>query len=431
MKKTINIIIVVVIVLILVGGAYWYFAYYSVSDVPTTIGTDITTPNGFVPIGRTVSPPPPVTNTGASTSTIPNNVVRNTPLPVLRLLSNTPVGGYGASTTASTSAIRWIDRGRGNIFEARGDNLDIITISNTLIPRMYETIWNTNVSSFIGQYLDNNTDEITTAIANITKRNTNSTASTTGAVEANVTPYELKGKIVSGNVIAMATSPKKDRVLMVSNKNDRAVGYISNFDGSKQTQLFDLPFTKMTAEWPEENTIAITTNASAYYSGYLYFLNAKTGAMKQILANTPGLTTKVSKDATKVLYSSTAGKGGRVTTSLYDIKNNKTSSIIFRTIADKCAWSAKFKEQVYCGVPSQISEGVFPDDWYLGKLSTVDAVWMLDANTGEINEVADLLDIGKTIIDIYKPSLDNTDDFLYFINKNDLSLWSLDLVSSN
>jgi hypothetical protein len=428
MRKIINITIVIVVILIIAGLAYWYLFLLKPAQTPATAENQ-NPETGFVPLNRATTPSSGQNNvsqgTNAATSTKIVTVVA--PLPVLRLLSATPVGGYGASTTASTTIVRWIDRGRGNIYEARGDSLDIATISNTLLPRVYESWWNKNDLSFVGQYLGENSDKVTTIIANILKR----AALGTTTRPITETAYELRGKIISGNVITAAASPKRDRILVVASENNRASGYISNFDGSKQVQLFDLPFTQLTAEWPEDNTVAVTTKASAYYSGYLYFVNVKTGAISEILGNMPGLATKVSRDATKVLYSSAAGSNDKILTAIYDIKNQKTTSVIFRALADKCVWSSKFREEVYCAVSSQIPDGIYPDDWYLGKTSFIDNIWLLNSNTGEVHQVANLLNQGNALIDAYNLQLDSIDDFLFFMNKNDLSLWSLDLVSSH
>ncbi len=440
MKKIIDIVIVMVIILIIAGGVYWYMFLRVPTTAPNIPNQAPTT--GFVPLNRPVSTTTKtITGQGNATTTI--NIPKIVPLPALRLLSSTPVGGYGASTTASTTVVRWIDRGRGNIYEARGDSLDITTISNTLLPRVYNSWWNKNDTSFIGQYLSDRGDRITTVITNILKRAVvatttaaKSSTTTQTTVQANLTTqitetdYELKGKIISGNIIAVASSPKRDKILVISNENNRAIGYISNFDGTKQVQLFDLPFTQLTTEWPEENTIAITTKASANYSGYLYFINVKTGAISEILGNIPGLTTKVSRDATKVIYSDSISTSDKIETTVYDIKSQKSIDIIFRTLANKCVWSSKFKEQVYCGVSSQIPSGTYPDNWYLGKASFIDNIWLLNGNTGEVHQVADLLNQGNALIDTFNLQLDNNDDFLFFMNKNDLSLWSLDLVSS-
>ena len=441
MHKIIKILTVIVTLLIIAGAVYWYFVL-RVPTISVTTGDQVPT-TGFIPFDRDIpaSSGQDAGDSNNGNTTSASNVQTTAPLPILRLLSATPVGGYGASTTASTTVVRWVDRGRGNIYEARGDRLDITTISNTLLPRVYESWWNKNDTSFVGQYLSDKGDEITTVIANIQKRvaptpaktgtSTSVMTETIQNQQVTGTIYELKGKVVSGNIIAVASSPKRDRILVINNDNGRAIGYVSNFDGSKQTQLFDLPFTQLVAEWPEENTIAITTKAGANYSGYLYFVNVKTGVLTQILGNMPGLATKVSKDAIRVLYSSATKDTNMTKTIIYEINTGKSTEMIFRTFADKCVWSSKFKEEVYCALPSKITTGIYPDDWYLGKVSFIDDIWLLNSTTGQIHRVSKLLSQANQLIDVFNIELDTNGDFLYFMNKNNLSLWSLDLVSSN
>jgi site-specific recombinase XerD len=158
-SKSLKYIIGLIILLIIAGGAYWYFFVRGIGT--TDFGEPSNTQqNGFTPFGRT-----PTQSSGTSTSTprVGTNGTGSTAsgtqlkIPTLRLLSNTPVAGYGASTTgpvnakaaSTTTAIRWIDRGRGNVYEARGNTLDIKTISNTVVPKMYESVWNKNLSSFL------------------------------------------------------------------------------------------------------------------------------------------------------------------------------------------------------------------------------------------------------------------------------------------
>jgi len=157
----------------------------------------------------------------------------------------------------------------------------------------------------------------------------------------------------------------------------------------------------------------------------------KTGVLTQILGNMPGLATKVSKDAIRVLYSSATKDTNMTKTIIYEINTGKSTEMIFRTFADKCVWSSKFKEEVYCALPSKITTGIYPDDWYLGKVSFIDDIWLLNSTTGQIHRVSKLLSQANQLIDVFNIELDTNGDFLYFMNKNNLSLWSLDLVSSN
>src|SRR3989338_2037836 len=445
MKK---LLLTLFILLIIAGVAYWYFFM--------RVGTDVvlepeTPQSGFVPINRPggglvtgTEGTVPGDNRG-STSATPGTQLK---IPTLPLLSNTPAGGYGASTTgavnakpaSTTTAIRWVDRGRGNVYEARGNTLDIVTLSNTVVPKLYESSWNKNLTGFIAFGLDDGDGfdrggtsggvyaELKARIVpKIATSTTSPVSQTTGAT---LTPYELKGKSLPENIIAYASSPKRDRIFFLINENGAGSGYTAKFDGSSVVKIFSTPITQVNVEWPSENVIDITTKGAADSSGFLYFIDPKTGIWKKILGPLPGLSTKVSTDAKRV-FLSMAGNANNIISSIFNISEGKGIDAIVRTLADKCVWGNFYKEMVYCAAPSQPIAGTYPDDWYVGRVSFVDKIWGINAITGEIDLVSSIVDTSDRVIDAFNLGLDEKDSFLIFMNKNDLSLWSLDLVSIN
>ena len=426
-KKILILIATLLLVIILGIFAYWFIAPAS---NPVTDALDpVVRITGFQPLNRPASTRPisttpdsidnnPVTQ---ATSTTPTVVI-----PTLRLLSNAPVGGYGASTTAKTTFVRWVDRGRGNVMEAHSDTLDTTVLSNTVVPRTYSSLWNRDLSAFIASLLEDNAEVATTLYAGLTKIKKVGTSTDQLAS----TPFELKGQKLPENIISYVVSPKRDKVFMLINENGRGVGYVSSFQGSNITRIFDTPATQLVAEWPEENTITVTTKASAEQAGFLYFVNPKTGAWNKILGPTAGLTTRTSRDA-KYVFASYATTNGAISSSIYTVSTGKAVDSGIKTLADKCVWGNFYKHLVYCGVPNQISSASYPDDWYKGTVSTSDKIWDVDAATGEVRLITSLSDKAERIVDAFNLQLDERDDFLFFMNKNDLSLWSLDLVSSN
>ncbi|MES2314612.1 MAG: hypothetical protein V4524_01595 [Patescibacteria group bacterium] len=414
-KSHLGLIITLILLVIVALAAFWYFFI----NKPTTNqnnGTDSSN-SGFNPFGR-----PGNTQQGSTdnTDTTPSN---NNPvevkIPTLRLLSATPIGGYGASTTASTTLVHWVDRGRGNVLEAQGDTLTISTLSNTLLPRTYESAWNKNISGFIGSILGDDNDTISTVFATLIPHATTTTSAT---------PYELRGKGLPEGITTFAASPKKDKVFFFIIKDGRGVGYTAPLGGGSATQIFTTPITEVNVEWPEENTIAITTKGSAAQNGYLYFVNPKTGTWKKIIGPLPGLSARISHDA-KYAILSVAGNGNDVLTSIYTIASSTGNDAVIHTLADKCVWGNFYKNIVYCAVPYQPVPGTYPDDWYKGTLSTIDKIWEVNASTGEVHLISSVFEEAKTSIDAFNLGLDDKDNFLYFMNKRNLSFWSYDLVA--
>ena len=101
-----------------------------------------------------------------------------------------------------------------------------------------------------------------------------------------------------------------------------------------------------------------------------------------------------------------------------------------QTLADKCTWGNFYKNLVYCAVPSRSVAGSYPEDWYTGIVSFSDKIWQINATTGEVKLVSNIIGQSDRPIDGFNLSTDSKDNFLFFMNKTDLSLWSLDLVNS-
>ena len=415
-RKTFYILIVTIVIIIL-GFVFWYF-FLNTSPISQNQNSQTGQSNGFAPFGKTDNNQQgnSVSGNGNSNQNSPTEVK----IPALRLLSATPVGGYGASTTASTTIIDWVDRGRGNVLQTTEDSAQISTLSNTLLPRVYESTWNTSLSAFIGSILSDDDTSLSTVYATLTKQATSTSS---------ITPYTLHGKSFPSTIVTYASSPKKDKVFLFSIENGQGVGYVAPFGGGTATQIFSTPVTQVNVEWPEENTIAITTKGSATADGFLYFINPKTGVWKKILGPYLGLSTRVSHDAKYVIASISDGATG-VLTSIYSVSSTTGTDAIVRTLADKCVWGNFYKDLIYCAVPFQPVSGTYPDDWYKGTLSTVDKIWQLNAQTGEIHLISSVFSEAKRSIDAFNLGLDDKDSYLFFINKNDLSLWSLDLVNS-
>ncbi len=386
-------------------------------------------PFSFNPFSRGGETNTSVPKYASSTEVVKTNTQNDTPvkMPKLRQLSSTPVGGMSASTTmirsltlASTTyeatIVRFIDRGTGHIYQANDINLGINKITNTTLPKIYESYWNKNSNTLILRYLKENTDKITNFYAEIRSVGS-STASTTNI-------SEIKGKYLSSDIKEIAVSPAGDKIFTWNIENDNGNGYISSFDEKNKVKIVDSPLTQVNIAWPEASTVTFTTKGNSQTAGYAYSANTKTGEIKKLLGGVPGLSVKLSADAKKLLYSI---GGEKLSMGVLNIKDGSSKAMIFSTLADKCIWSTLRKNELYCSVPTEIPTAAYPEDWYKGTLSFVDQIWHIDTDTGEVHLLANLLTLSNQLIDAQELSLDSKENFLYFMNKRNLSLWSLDL----
>lgn len=419
--------LLIVILLALAGWAYWYFLMGPVK-VPLS-PEEPGTPVGFQPIDRGGVSGGGTGGTGNTGVAGGNVVAPQGKIPSLRLLSATPVGGYSASTTASTTNILWVDRGRGNVYQANSNSPEIATLSNTIVPRIFQSVWNKNLTSFIASLFEDGGLTSKTVYTELIRKS-NRVSSTTPSSTAVSAPYELRGKNIAGNVIGYAASPDRSQLFILMDENGTGVGYVSAFNASNPTRIFTTPLTQVNVAWPSDNIIAVTTKGSANYGGFLYFVNPKTGAWTKILGPLAGLSVSVNHTGKYVLYSS-AGKNNDVVTGIYSVAAGTTTDAVVRTLADKCAWGNFYKELAYCGVPTQLVSGRYPDDWYLGTLSTVDKIWQINATSREVRLISSLIDQADRVLNVFNPETDPKDEYFLFMNKNDLSLWLLDLTTAN
>ncbi len=418
--KKILITILVLIVLGIVGeGLYWYFYVLNPSkDKPAKVVSSLDT--GFSTFGDNKTSQN--TESDASkdkqeSTTTEEVVVDNSAytVPKLHQISTTPVAGYVTSSTASSSSVRFVERGTGHVFEANNLSSVVRKISNTTLPKIYDAFGNNNGSQYVVRYLQENSDKITNFYTEM--RSTGTTSSET--------PYELKGKYISPEIKEVAVSPTGDKIFTWNTENGKGVGYVSSFDEKGKVKIADLPFTLANIDWPMPGTVSITTKPSGVSSGFMYTVDTKTARVSKVLGGFRGLIAKMNSDGSRILFSSQTKSN--FSTSVLNTKDKTSQEIIFKTLADKCIWSNFRKTEVYCAVPTETPDGVYPDDWYKGTVSFVDQIWYLNTANNDVQQIADLLKLSDKLIDATNLTLDPKDNFLYFINKRDLTLWALDL----
>lgn len=420
MKKLL-ITLIIVLALAAIGGGVYYWYYFILNSNVASIPGGNPLENIFSPFNNSNSQPTtPINTAPIATTTEENNTVtvdnvQVFSLPKLRKISTNPVAGFFASSTASTSIVRYMDRGTGHLFEANNVSNEVKTLSNTTLPRIYEAYGNKSGTNFIIRYLRDDEETVSNFYTELRSTGTTTTQ----------TPFELKGKFLSPEVNQIAISPSGDRVFTWNIESGNGVGYISSFDEKTKAKVYSSPLTQVNVDWPEASTLVLSTKASSVASGFIYTINTKTGDMRSIIGNLKGLTGKMSRDGSKILLSAIVNSS--IVSSIRDLKTLTNSDLLFKTLSEKCVWSNVTKNDLYCAVPTQIPNGVYPDDWYRGRVSFIDQIWHVDTKTGENHQLADLIELSDTQIDAVQLTLDPKEDTLYFINKNDLSLWALDL----
>ncbi|MEQ1500082.1 MAG: hypothetical protein ABL917_01765 [Parcubacteria group bacterium] len=407
MSKKIIITISVALSILLAVLVAYYFLGRTPSD---TQGGVVSGFRSFFPFGGESNP----STTSTSTPTQNNNEnapeVTNNFLQKLRKLSAEPVSGAGISDTSAGSIVRYIEKATGHIYEVELFSPKQGRISNTTIPLVYDAIWGNKNTSLITRYLEQNDKTVSTY--SLTVKNVSTTTENT------ITGISFGGFITDVSVFDA-------NVFYLERSETFSTGYTSNFDGSKKKQIWNSPLKDLTSQYVNEKTVALTTKPYQGMPGYLYLVDTNNGSVKTVLRKIPGLSTLVDNDASQILYLKQEGSAILYT---YNTKNQANLETGISTFPEKCVWSKKDKNILFCATPKEFIGQNSLTDWYRGLVSYSDEVKRYDIRDGSYSTVGDLTKESGEVIDVTKPILTENEQYLIFINKKDNSLWSLDLT---
>lgn len=411
MLNKITIVIGIILVIVIAVFSYFYFTRNSKTN---TVGDIVTSVRDFFPFGRgSVSTPTPKTEQPIQ-NTPPQET--NTTPPRLREIYSLPVSGAEIFTQASSTFVRFLEKSTGNVYESKTDKNTVERISNTTIPKVTEAVF-IKKDAVLLRYLKDDSDIIETVFGSLGT----TTATTTKDIGALA---ELVSTYLTPNIKELVLSDKKDKLFYMTELDSGASGVISNPDGAKGATAFNSPIREWTVRWPKADTIALNTKASAQLPGYLYFLNTTTGKQKLILGDWLGLTTLINTDATRVVYSFN-DNAGKMYLQTYKISSDAYSPTLSTpTLAEKCVWSKKNIDIVYCAIPKDLKGKTYPDDWYKGLVLFEDNLWKIDTTTGTTEQIVNIFDVSGKNIDAINLTIDKEEKFLVFINKRNFSLWS-------
>lgn len=338
-------------------------------------------------------------NNGDSQTTISS--IAPTKQKLIQLTSNAVAG---AVFNSKTQKIQYFEKSTGHLYETNptGEVKNQLTI--TTIPRIFEVYWNKEVSKALLRYFESENNIIRAFLIS-------SVSTTTGTVE---------GSFLSTDIKAVSVSGEEQKIFYLT-ESETTTGIIATIDNKNQKQIFSSPFGEFLVNWPIKDRISLLTKPSSESGGYLYELNTTTQTVTKILGDINGLTVLYSPIPGKILYSE--AENSSINTKIYDTK--KKSSVIFnqKTFPEKCVFSKLNSNKIYCAVPQILTQGDYPDIWYKGLISFVDNLWTIDMGKGSSEMI-----LNEGNFDMINLFLDSEEKFLFFENKKDGNLWSINLA---
>lgn len=435
MSRKLFLIIIVIAIISLGVGLYFFFS----SSQNQSGGNITSTIKDFFPFGKgggagDVSKPTPEPEPGPAPEPEPiPEVVK------LHQLSTNPVSGYAIfdkeryvettpiatddqSTltenipkTEKVLAVRYGEKATANIFDIFADTLKDARVTNTTIPKVYESFWGNSATQTLLRYLDDNNKTIQTYFASIPVQ----------TLGEDMEAKELTGTFLPTNILDVSISPDTKKMFYLTYFTGTVIGSTANIDGTKKIDVFSSSFYEWLSQWIDNKKIALTTKASGYSPGYLYILDTTTKINTRVLGDIYGLTTLMSPDGKKVLYSQTTGN--TIETYIYDISTRVTTNIGLKTLPEKCVWTTD-STTLFCAVPDALYPSIYPDGWYQGVTSFDDSFWKITVGDSiTTNVLFNPSSITGTTVDGTKLQIDPTLSYLFFIDKKSSILWEYDL----
>ncbi|MFA6797186.1 MAG: hypothetical protein WCR40_00520 [Candidatus Paceibacterota bacterium] len=405
--------IILILLIFIVVMTLLLFSYFSDNDTSTN---NINIENQTLPFGN--SSDDVTTDIQIDTNTTTDNFVEKREK--LTQIYSKPTSGTLSFTKDKKIDIRFVDRTNGNVYdylpEEKENNL--IRTTNTTIPKIQEVVWSNTGKNAIFRYLEDNSDNIISFLGKIQPA---STSTTEEKME------QVAGSFLTPNIKQILINPDGDSTFELLNKKDNSGSYgvLSSIENKNKKQIFESSLSIWNILWPKDNIITFTTRPSYKDYGYMFFFNTQDLSFKRILGDILGLSTLTNKDTSLVAYSKI--KSGYFYLNVYNVSKKESRELGIQTLADKCVWSKNNSFVLYCAVPQFIYSGLYPDTWYQGLTSFNDNFWMIDTEKGTTKVLYITGEIENARIDAIDLKISDNDKYLTFTNKNDLSLWMLDL----
>ncbi|MBU0611931.1 hypothetical protein KKA39_00675 [Patescibacteria group bacterium] len=432
---------ILIIVLITITAVLFGFSYFSKTSTTNTTeqAQDTNFVSQFFPLIKKIIAPASEVTPPADISGFTPVTTQEQPKTKLNKISSIPIAGYGIfmkerfkdilsspqnteieTTTEVTPpptelvpAVKYVDKTIGNIYQTFASNIYERKFSEIVIPNVHEAYFTNNGESVVMRYLKEDNKTIETFIGTLPKETPGSDSTENNTIDAVFLPE---------NVSDLSISPDGSKIFYLFNSSNSVVGIISDTSGVKKSQVFDSPFTEWLSWWPNNKIITLTTKPSSNVPGHMYELDLNKKEFNKVLENINGLTTLASPSGEMVLYSD-----NNLSLRVYDTKTRESISVGLKTLPEKCVWG-KTSEYVYCAVPKYVEQGNYPDSWYMGEISFSDEIWRMNIEIGAGTLLSDTTSVnGVEDIDGIRLSLDENENYLFFINKKDSYLWKLDL----
>lgn len=328
-------------------------------------------------------------------------------------LSDQPVAGgvifeKQVSTSTTETYIRYVERGTGHIFEAKAPGTTFARISNTTILKARSAVWSPAGNIVLIQYEEeSNPDSIKNFLATVTYDQREE--------------VELRGIFLPDSIESVKFSPSGNTLSYVREGAQGADVVVYEISSGISSVVYSSSIKEWYLNWANPSTLVLNTKPSGSAPGFAYTLPASGGTLVKIAGGFRGLMTALSPNLETLVITASTERSFNS----YLREQGENTPLSSKIIPEKCVWVGE--GFLYCGIPSNIESGIYPDAWYEGRTSFSDIFWRISPQSGQ----SSVIRIPDTPIDAVNLKLSSNGSYLIFENKKDHSLWILALSQTN
>src|SRR3989338_4768467 len=390
-RKKIIIISSVIGLLILGGLAYYYFYPGGDKTINDLFGRLPGLPDRRIIITPPPKPKPPKTK---------EELEREARL--IQIVSK-PI--ISPTLSKDGAKILYYAKAGGNLEAVGLDGKNEEKISNITILGLLEALWqNPDKGAAILTYIESGSG----------KRFISSTA-TSGVI------------FLPANVIAANWSYDGKEIAYFINQKESFNLTIADEKAQKPTVVYSTPIPDFNIFWTSKNKILLASRPSGAAPGILFYFDRTKKTFNKIFTESYGLTILPSPDAQNMLFAGTNSSGKNLKLYFSKIDGSDSQEIETQTLPEKCVFK-KDGSSIFCAVPKNITLfGILPDDWYMGTGFFQDRFVQIDTANSQSGNISIKEVYTEKNFDAFNLFLSQDNQFLFFHDKNDETLWRLKL----
>ncbi|MBI2052674.1 MAG: hypothetical protein HYT34_00290, partial [Candidatus Ryanbacteria bacterium] len=220
------------------------------------------------------------------------------------------------------------------------------------------------------------------------------------------------------DVFGLDFAPDADRIAWMTPINETSLSLrTSNPDETSIKTVATVQIPDFEIYWIKKDLLALKSKTSSEAPSLLQTMSLA-GVSNIISSEKKGFDVIWHGDGTEYLSSEDGVK-----LEVHDEKNSTVKELSLKTLPEKCAFSIKDRNVLFCAVPRSLGQETLPDAWWQGRVNFADSLWKINLGSGESS-----LLLGGGGFDITHLFTSPHEDYIFFINKNDSTLWSLRII---